>query len=130
MTWLVVLLACAREVPADPVPVAAPPAEVPELAPTLYTPRAIYERCRDRLEEPQAGGECVTDADCAKAGCSSEVCVARARAAEVTTTCEREECFGVLDQCGCVQGSCQWSLKLPEGALKKLPIVPKEQEAK
>lgn len=130
MSLLLFLFACHRDPPADPIPVASPPAELPELAPTLYTPRAIYERCRDRVEAPEAGGECVTDADCTRAGCASEVCVASARAAEVMTSCEREECFGVLDRCGCVQGSCQWSLKLPDGALKKLPIVPKEQEAK
>ncbi|MDP2312664.1 MAG: hypothetical protein Q8P41_07150 [Pseudomonadota bacterium] len=74
-------------------------------------PAEAYAGCRDRLEGPQAAGECTTDADCTKAGCSSEVCVANANRDEVMTTCEVLACFGAVDSCGCHDGMCSWTLK-------------------
>lgn len=79
----------------------------------IRTPRTIYEACRERVEGPEAAGECATDADCAKAGCSGEVCVTAATAADLTTTCDVLDCFRVLDTCGCVEGVCSWSVKVP-----------------
>lgn len=129
---LIVFLACAgpRAVDAvppvaeesptgtNPVAVAAPPAppapQDPVVAATAggqeSDPAALYEQCRVRVEGVSEPGECATDADCARAGCSSEVCVATARKAESVTTCEILPCFDVLSSCGCVEGVCAWSV--------------------
>lgn len=126
---LVLLLACsgtaARSEAPEPTPVDAAPALAPDaLASTLQSPLAIHDRCRDRVELPEAGGECTTDADCAKAGCSGEVCTTTRAAAELVTSCERETCFDVLDTCRCQAGTCGWTVRIPEGALQKLPVPP------
>lgn len=74
-------------------------------------PAAAYGMYRERLEGPEADGECSTDADCARAGCSSEVCAPAAQAASISTTCEVLPVFAILDSCGCVEGRCSWSVK-------------------
>lgn len=74
-------------------------------------PVAAYNMYRDRLEGPEAEGECSADADCARAGCSSEVCVPADRAAEINTTCEVLPVFTVLDTCGCIESRCSWTVK-------------------
>lgn len=125
---LAFLLGCAgvhgsAETASAPV-VATPTAEervVPvELAATEPSATSLYEGCRARVEGLEAAGECVTDADCARTGCSGEVCVAAATAGEVVTTCEVLPCFAALDACGCHEGVCGWSLKAP--ALRKFPL--------
>ena len=80
---------------------------------------AAYEKCRDRVEGPEKDGECATDADCVRAGCSSEVCVPRSASADVMTTCEILPCFRVLDDCTCREQRCTWTL----GEAKALPPV-------
>lgn len=106
---------------APPTPAASPegpPAAAPPEAPEdALSPASLYAECRDRVEGREKDGECATDADCAKAGCSSEVCVTATLAPEVMTTCEARPCFAVLDTCGCVEGRCSWSLaqELPPG---------------
>ncbi|RME20765.1 MAG: hypothetical protein D6798_19730 [Deltaproteobacteria bacterium] len=76
-----------------------------------HDPAALYAQCRQRVEEPEADGECVTDGDCAVGGCSGEVC-APARALEGRMgSCEVLPCFSVLDRCGCVEGRCSWTIK-------------------
>lgn len=108
---------------ADPsTPVASPPpGEEPAAEPAGGvegpSPASLYAECRDRVEGREKDGECSTDADCAKAGCSGEVCVTAALAPEVMTTCEGRPCFAVLETCGCVEGRCSWSLTdtVPEG---------------
>ncbi len=84
------------------------------------TPEALYAACRDRVEQPEADGECTTDQDCAPAGCSGEICTTKAAGAEVMSTCEIRACYAVLDTCGCVEGRCAWSLvaSLPDAAPK------------
>lgn len=125
MILLAVVLACVRpEPPADPVPVLAP--EPGTFTAAIHTPRSTYERCEARVEGADRAGECTSDADCVRAGCSSEVCVPRAEAEGLVTSCDKDACFDVLDQCLCAQGACRWTVKLPPGALQKLPIVPKE----
>lgn len=89
------------------------------------TPASLYEECKDRVEQPQADGECTTDADCVRAGCGSEVCTTTAAAGDIMTTCEDRLCFHVLDTCGCHDGVCSWTLKdeVPErkGGLEPMP---------
>lgn len=75
------------------------------------TPQSLYETCRDRVEGVETDGECETDADCARAGCGSEVCLPAKLAVDVMTTCEVRPCFSVLDTCGCNEGRCNWTLK-------------------
>jgi eight-cysteine-cluster-containing protein len=87
-----------------PVPTAVPPAPV-------QTPQELYAACMERVENPQADGECKTDADCATTGCGGEVCSTVANKPNVTTTCEDKLCFKVLDVCGCHEGHCTWTLK-------------------
>jgi hypothetical protein len=35
----------------------------------------LYEGCRRRVEGAEVAGECATDADCVRAGCSQEICL-------------------------------------------------------
>lgn len=116
--------------PVAPVvtPVAAPATAPTPLAegatpanPAIFAPRAIYAACRDRVELPEAAGECTSDADCVRAGCGSELCVSAASAKDLVSTCELPDCLSVLDTCGCNQGLCTWTLKLPV-APKPLPV--------
>lgn len=125
--YLAVLLACAGvRGAAEPTPAEAPrtaavetviPVEAAATAPTATN---LYEGCRARVEGVEAAGECATDADCARTGCSGEVCVAAANAGEVMTTCEVLPCFAALDACGCHEGVCSWTLKEP--TLRKFPL--------
>jgi len=104
--------ACCMADPGPAEPVSAEPA-VDEAA---LTPTALYLQCRERVEKPEADGECKTAADCGASGCGGEVCAANVHGA-IMSTCEVRGCFAVLDSCGCVEGKCQWSLKaeVPEG---------------
>ncbi len=103
----------------------APPAEVPTVGDGPSTPvevstdgetpaapdaSALFEECRTRVEGREKDGECQSDEDCSRAGCSGEVCVTTSLAAEVMTTCEVRPCFAILDTCGCVEGRCSWSI--------------------
>ena len=85
----------------------------------MADPADLYATCKDRVEGPSAAGECTTDADCVTAGCSGEVCAAKASAEGLMTTCEIRPCFAALDTCGCVEGVCSWALK--EGPVSPLP---------
>jgi len=104
--WLV---ACSSKPTAPDVPAPSEPAPAPAPAPD---PQALYESCVDRVEPPQQPGECESDADCQKTGCSSEMCVATSHG-ELMTTCEVEPCFAVLQTCGCHDGQCTWSVAAP-----------------
>jgi len=109
---------------AAPEPPAAPPAETTPKPAGTRTPGALYEQCRDRVEQPEADGECSGDADCVATGCGREVCTTAAHA-DLTTTCEIRQCFSVLQSCGCVKGRCTWSLKdevPPMKPLKRLDV--------
>ena len=75
------------------------------------TPQELYDECKERVEKPQKEGECKTDADCAKAGCSSEVCTTSKAAKNVMSACDARTCYQVLDTCGCNEGQCTWSIK-------------------
>lgn len=129
MLFLLLTLACAHD-PVEPKaaepppPTTTPPAQPLVLgeadangnptvliAPTQGDPKALYEGCKARVEGETKDGECTTAADCAPAGCSKEVCVPKS--ANVTTMCDVQPCFAVLDSCGCVSGHCEWSLKSP-----------------
>jgi len=109
--------------PAEPLPteLVPPGAELPaEPVPSLAdeaaaTPAAMYAACRERVEQPEAAGECKTAADCGVSGCGGELCAAKSHGA-ISSTCEVRACFQVLDSCGCVDGRCTWSLKaaIPE----------------
>jgi len=89
------------------------------------TPAHLYAECKERVEGRQVAGECDTDADCVASGCSGEVCLARANAEGLVTTCEVLPCFAVLTACGCIEGSCSWSVggaePLPGSAPVSLP---------
>lgn len=74
-------------------------------------PAALYEMCKARVEGEDKPGECKVDADCSRAGCSKEVCVPTAVAANVNTTCDKQPCFDVLESCGCTAGLCSWTVR-------------------
>lgn len=117
------LLGTAETVPPDVPAEATTSSErvVPvEIAAAPPTASSLYEGCRVRVEGAETSGECATDADCARTGCSGEVCVASASAGDVVTTCEVLPCFAALDACGCHEGVCGWTLKEP--ALRKFPL--------
>ncbi len=100
----------------EPAPAPAPaPEPMPEPAPEV-TPASMYAECQGRVEGPQTDGECSSDDDCVRTGCSNEVCTNKGDAEGLTTTCEVLECFAVLDQCGCSEGTCTWTVKaaMPE----------------
>lgn len=113
----------AAESPAVETPVAdgATTAPVEPVAPTV-TPADLYGACRERVEGPSTPGECTTDADCARTGCSSEVCTAAAKVGDVMSTCEVLPCFAALDTCGCHEGLCSWTLKASVPTPGKLPL--------
>lgn len=105
----------------QPVPAPEPaPAPPPE---PVATPQALYDECRERVEGVQKADECKTDADCATAGCGSEVCTTTAEAANVMTACEDKLCFKILDVCGCHDGQCTWTLKA-EVPASQVPVAP------
>lgn len=107
-----------------PAPIAPDPSGSAPATPAISAGRALYESCRDRMESPEADGECVKDADCARTGCGSEVCTtASAAAAGLATTCEVLPCFGAVDTCGCHAGRCQWTV-LDEPRARR-PVMPK-----
>lgn len=55
------------------------------------------------------GSECAAEEDCARAGCSNQLCVPAAEAPGVITTCEwRPEYAHPGEYCGCRQGRCAW----------------------
>ncbi|HNH46402.1 MAG TPA: hypothetical protein PKY30_05165 [Myxococcota bacterium] len=119
MIWLF-LLACATERTPAPPPQnlsgsteTTPTTTVVE-SPTPQDAASLYNACMQRVEGTQTAGECTTDADCAIAGCSREVCVPAAKAGEIITTCEVLPCFSVLSACGCKEGLCSWTVA--EGA--------------
>ncbi|GEM_PF-2214321 len=76
-------------------------------------PQQVYEACRERVEGPEAAGECATDEDCVAVGCSTEMCVASSQSG-LMSTCERLPCFTVLSSCGCNEGLCTWTVSAPE----------------
>ena len=90
---------------------------LPDLAPS-----DLYQQCRERVEGRQRAGECVTDADCVASGCSGEVCLARADADGLVTTCEILPCFAVLDACGCIEGTCSWSVGAAPSPPRSVPV--------
>ena len=54
--------------------------------------------------------ECLSNSDCASAGCSGQVCTTAEEAPGITTTCEYKEEYSCFKQttCGCVEGVCAW----------------------
>ncbi len=105
----VVLAACGG--PADP-PAPAPSTVRPVSVPPS-SPDERYAACRDRVEGPEAPGECGSDGDCARAGCGDHVCTTTVAALGLTTTCDVPDCADLLDVCGCHDGRCTWSLRTP-----------------
>ncbi len=125
---LTILVGCKK--PIEVTPSTAPAAETPETAPEvtapdLNSPEGLYASCLDRVENPQEGGECEQDTDCAVGGASGEVCTTSAAAADLMTSAERRRCFTVLDACGCREGACTWSIQdtVPQDA-PALPSKP------
>lgn len=132
MRWILVLLltlGCGKSSPPEILPDSGgatagatervtAPADTPATSPEpgdpvepIEDPMALYASCEGRVEQPESDGECQSDDDCARAGCSSEVCTTKADASDIMTTCEVQPCFAVLDTCGCVEGRCRWSVK-------------------
>jgi eight-cysteine-cluster-containing protein len=98
--------------PASTTPVNSTP-EIAEASPPVEA-AACAEVVEDRLEGPEAAGECTQDADCQAAGCSGEVCVTVASAADVMTLCEVLPCQAVLEACRCQDTLCRWTLRSSE----------------
>src|SRR3989338_2363502 len=72
----------------------------------------ITTACQTQPQPPQANdsAECSTDADCATAGCSGELCAKAEDVEGIITTCEYREEYACLKQtsCGCNEGKCGW----------------------
>lgn len=66
--------------------------------------------CEEVPTEPEIiGGECVSDDDCIKGGCSGTICQSK-DAEPIFTTCEylpEYACYKQIN-CGCIDGRCQW----------------------
>jgi len=103
--------ATAVAAPAADAPAADAPAADAPSADAPVDPGALYAQCRERVEGPEADGECSADADCAAGGCSGEICAPAHALDGVMGSCEVLPCFSVLDRCGCVEGRCAWSVK-------------------
>lgn len=69
----------------------------------------IREQCL-ALNTAGPQGECSVDSDCARAGCSSQLCVPASEAPGIATTCEYLPEYACYAQttCGCVEGRCAW----------------------
>jgi eight-cysteine-cluster-containing protein len=70
-----------------------------------FSCEAVDGACEKTVEEPT---ECQTDADCVRAGCSSQLCVPAGTENDIITTCEfrpEYECLQ-LTSCSCIAGSC------------------------
>lgn len=75
------------------------------------TPEELYAACKTRVEGADAAGECTSDADCVRGGCSQELCVSTTEAeAGMMSTCEMRPCFQILEACGCHAGVCSWQI--------------------
>ncbi len=115
---------------ADPTPATDPVAGDPGTqvpAPGGTDPQALYAQCKERVEGPQAAGECKTDADCTTGGCSSEICATPAALEGMMSTCEIQPCFAVLDSCGCHDGMCTWTVAAASGGAPPITLPPKDQ---
>jgi len=121
---LLLLVGCSGAASPSPTPVATAPAVGTAAGGGALTASQLYGACEARVEGSSTPGECHTDTDCARAGCSQEVCVPAREVAEVMSTCERLPCFNTLDACGCHDGLCTWTLKEAEGALRTIPGGP------
>lgn len=127
-------IAC-RTASAPPAPSETPSTSPPALQATLpevgpagsidarIDASAAYAQCRERVEGPEADGECSTDADCRAGGCSGEVCATVASMEGMMGTCEVLPCFSVLKECGCREGRCSWSVGEPQPDAGSRPIV-------
>ena len=62
-------------------------------------------------DEVNIEAECSTDADCAAAGCSGQICTTATKAADIITTCEYRDEYSCLQytNCGCTEGKCNWA---------------------
>ena len=81
----------------------------------LITAIVFLAGCEKAEEAADSGlspedAECATDADCAAAGCSGQLCVKAEDAQGIITTCEFREEYSCLREtsCGCIQGKCSW----------------------
>lgn len=108
--FLSLLFACGTAEPPD-LPAAPPKTPATAVTPS---PEALYMECWEAVEGPTEAGECTADVDCQAVGCSGEMCVTREVAASgIMSPCMERPCHAVLDTCGCVEGTCRWSLKAP-----------------
>ena len=93
-------------------PAAAGGALTPGERHSTQSPAEMYADCKDRVEGEDKPGECQSDADCQKAGCSKELCISTEQAEQgVMSTCEVRPCFQALSACGCDAGVCSWSVE-------------------
>jgi eight-cysteine-cluster-containing protein len=131
------LVACQTPAPpaaqVPPTAAPAPPGAEPEpsapVAAAPLDPQALYAQCRERVEGPEADGECSADADCVRGGCSQEICATPAALADLMSTCEVLPCFQVLQGCGCHEGRCTWTVGAPPADPSAPPVVlpPRDQ---
>ncbi|MEW5996418.1 MAG: eight-cysteine-cluster domain-containing protein [Candidatus Micrarchaeota archaeon] len=72
--------------------------------------RILDAALRQQCDALNISAGCTVDSDCARAGCSSQLCVAASEAPGIVTTCEYRPEYACYAQttCGCVQGSCSW----------------------
>jgi eight-cysteine-cluster-containing protein len=59
------------------------------------------------------GGECRSDSDCIRGGCSGQVCQSVKEGAAITT-CEWRECYNADKykvSCNCIENRCEWGKK-------------------
>lgn len=73
-----------------------------------------YEVIPSRPKEDFCGwstyGQCLTDLDCIKGGCSGQVCQSK-QEEPIITTCEWRDCYNAKVyglECKCVNRQCQW----------------------
>ena len=97
--------------PSDPSALPKPTASGLPPVGTTRSAAELYIECEERVEGRSLPGECRTDADCVRAGCSGELCISEQEAAlGPMSTCEVRPCFAVLQACGCQEGVCRWSV--------------------
>lgn len=81
---------------------------IPSTAST-QKPDGQEESVEETEESSSSASECSLDQDCARAGCSGQLCVLKDKADDIMTTCEfRPEYAHQGEKCGCWKGKCAW----------------------
>ena len=90
--------------------------ETSEFATKEYKPKnetvgSAGEAVNEGFCGTSTSGECYSDEDCIKSGCSGQVCASK-KEEQIMTICEYRDCYNSEKynlKCKCTENKCQWS---------------------